>query len=73
MAIKTVSINGENIQVRKDLLHRGQVPRLVLDKKENGKFVSIQFNNSQICVGQSYSCYYCVGSSFREAECYIVS
>jgi hypothetical protein len=73
MAIKTVKINGEIIKVRRDLLHLGQVPRLVLDKKQDGKFVSIHFNSSLIHIGQTYSCYYCECYNFKETECYIFS
>lgn len=46
----TITVDDKDYAIRSNYLHRGQNPRLVLEHKEDGGFVTIQFDNNDLVV-----------------------
>ena len=47
MSPKHIMVDGVKFKILHNYLHRGQAPRIVLDHKENGSNVCVQFDNTQ--------------------------
>jgi hypothetical protein len=77
IAVKEIKIGFVVHTVRHDYMHRGQRPRLMLQTREAGKYVEVQFNdNNSACsdidnyqfVGKHYKGYWIVDGKATEIK-----
>lgn len=69
-----VCVNNVLYSVRHNYLHRGQKPRLVLDHKESGQFVSIHFDigGTIFSLNTDYKAYWVNKQGFSDIQCKII-